>query len=41
MGLLCIIMLKHEVMSVDEWHDNVPQDLITVALCIQIDINKM
>jgi hypothetical protein len=34
----CIIMLKHEVMVVDDWHDN--QDLITVSLCIQIAINK-
>ena len=37
----CIIMLKHEVMAVDEWHDNGPQDLITVSLCIQIAFNKM
>lgn len=27
--------LKHEVMVVDEWHDNGPQDLVTVSLCIQ------
>jgi hypothetical protein len=33
-------MLKHEVMASDEWHDNGPQDLITV-LCIQISIEKM
>ena len=26
---LCIIMLKHEVMEADEWHDNGPQDLVT------------
>ncbi len=25
----CIIMLQHEVMVVDEWHNNGPQDLIT------------
>jgi hypothetical protein len=31
----CIIMLKHEVMATDEWHDNGPQDLITVSMCIQ------
>ena len=34
-------MLKHEVMAVDEWHDNGPQDLITVSLCIQIANDKM
>jgi hypothetical protein len=38
---LCIIMLKHEVMEVDEWHDNGPQDLLTVSLCIQIAIDRM
>jgi hypothetical protein len=38
---LCIIMLRHEVMVVDEWLDNGPQDLITVSLCIQIAISKM
>ncbi len=37
----CIIMLQHEVMVVDEWHNNVPQDLVTVSLCIQSAINKM
>ncbi len=37
----CIIMLQHEVMVVDEWHNNGPQDLVTVSLCIQNDINKM
>ncbi len=31
----CIIMLQHEVIVVDEWHNNGLQDLITVALCIQ------
>jgi hypothetical protein len=38
---LCIIMLKHEVIAVDEWHRNEPQDLTTVSLCIQIAIDKM
>jgi hypothetical protein len=37
----CIIMLKHEGMTVDEWHDNGPQDLNMVSLCIQIAIDKM
>ena len=37
----CIIMQKREVMAVDEWHDNGPQDLVTVSLCIQIAIDKM
>ncbi len=37
----CIIMLQHEVMVVDEWHNNGPQDLITVSLCIQNAINKL
>ena len=27
-----IIMLKYEVMAADEWHDNGPQDLVTIAL---------
>ncbi len=36
----CIIMLQHEVMVVDEWHNNGPQDLVTVSLCIQNAINK-
>jgi hypothetical protein len=36
----CIIMLKHEVMAGNEWHDNGPQDLVTVSLCIQIVIDK-
>ena len=35
---LCIIMLKHEVMAADEWHDNGPQDFVT---CVQISIDKM
>ncbi len=38
---LCIIMLQHEVMVVDEWHNNGPQDLVTVSLWIQNAINKM
>ena len=38
---LCIIMLKHERMAVDEWHDNGPQELVMVFLCIQIDIDNM
>ncbi len=38
---LCIIMLQHEVMVMDERHNNGPQDLITVSLCIQNAINKM
>ncbi len=37
----CIIMLQHEVMVVDEWHNNGPQDLVTVSPCIQNAINKM
>ncbi len=36
----CIIMLQHEVMIVDEWHNNGPQDLV-ISLCIQNAINKM
>ncbi len=40
-GILYIIMLQHEVMVVDEWHNNGPQDLVTVSLCIQNAINKM
>jgi diphthamide synthase (EF-2-diphthine--ammonia ligase) len=27
---LCIIMLKHEAMAVDEWHVNRSQDLVTL-----------
>jgi hypothetical protein len=38
---LCIIMLKHGVIVVDEWHDNGPQDILMVSLCIEIAINKM
>ncbi len=38
---LCIIMLQHEVMVVDEWHNNGPQDLVTISLYIQNVINKM
>ncbi len=34
-------MPQHEVMVVDEWHNNGPQDLVTVSLCIQNAINKM
>ncbi len=34
------IMLQHEVMVVDEWHNNGPQDFVTVSLCIQNAINK-
>ncbi len=37
----CIIMLQHEVMVVDEWHKNGPQDLGMVSVCIQNTINKM
>ena len=37
----CIIMLKYEVMAVDDWHDNGPRDLVMVSLCIQIAICKM
>jgi hypothetical protein len=28
-------------MAADEWHNNGPQDLITVSLCIKIAIDKM
>ncbi len=28
-------------MVVDEWHNNGPQDIVTVSLCIQNAINKM
>ena len=37
----CIIMLKHEVVVVDEWHDNGPLDQVTVSLGFQIAINKL
>ena len=36
-----LIMLKHEVMAVDEWHDIVPQDLVMVSQYMQIAIDKM
>ncbi len=36
-----IIMLQHKVMVVEEWHNNGPQDLVTVSLCIQNGINKI
>ncbi len=38
---LCIIMVQHEVIIVDEWHNNGPQDLVMVSRCIQNAINKM
>ena len=38
---MCIIMLKHEVMAADKWHENGPQDLVMVSLCIQIVVDKM
>jgi hypothetical protein len=31
-------MLKHEVMTADERHDNGPHDLFTVSLCIEMAI---
>jgi hypothetical protein len=34
-------MLKDEVVVVDEWHNNGPQDLATVSRCIQIANNKI
>ena len=34
-------MLKPEVMAADEWHDNGPQDLVTVSVYIEIAIDKM
>ena len=37
----CIIMLKHEVIASEEWHDIGPQDLIMVSLCIKVAIDKM
>ncbi len=30
-----------EVRVANEWHDNGPQNVVTVSLCIQIAINKM
>ncbi len=38
---LGIIMLQHEVMVLDEWHNNGPRDLVTVSLCFQNAINKI
>jgi hypothetical protein len=38
---LCIIMLEHEVMAPDEWHDNGLRDFTTGSLCIKIGIDKM
>ena len=38
---LCVIMLKHELMAADEFHDNRPQDLVMVSPHIQMTINKM
>ena len=35
------IMLKHEVMTADERHDNGPQDLFTVSLCIEMAIDEI
>jgi hypothetical protein len=35
---LCIIMLKQEVMAEDECYNNGPQDLVTVSLCIQMQL---
>ncbi len=35
----CCNMVKVKVM--DEWHNNGPQDLVTISLCIQNAINKM
>ncbi len=37
----CFIMLQHEVIVMDEWHNNGPKYLVTVSLCIQNAINKM
>ncbi len=37
----CIIMLQHEVMFVDEWHNNGPPGSRHVSLCIKNAINKM
>jgi hypothetical protein len=34
-------MLKHKVIAADAWHDNVPQEVISVSLYIKIAINKM
>ncbi len=35
------ILSRCNMMAVDEWHNNGPQDLVTVSLCIQNAINKM
>ncbi|KAI9543561.1 hypothetical protein NQZ68_008608 [Dissostichus eleginoides] len=32
----CIIMLQHEVMVEDERHNNGPQDLLTLSLCLRV-----
>jgi hypothetical protein len=32
-------MLEHEVMTVDEWHNNGPPDLVTLSLCIEMAID--
>jgi hypothetical protein len=37
----CIIMLKHELKTSNQWYDNGPQNLIAVSLCIQIAVDKM
>ena len=37
----CIIILKHKVKSMDDWHNNEPQDVVTVSRCIQIAIDKI
>jgi hypothetical protein len=34
-------MRKHEVLLEDEWHENGPQHLATVSLCIQFAIDEM
>ena len=39
--VLCIIMLKHEMIAADECHDNGPQDFVALSLCIQIAIDKI
>lgn len=36
----CMIMMQHEVTVMDNWHNNGPQDVVTVSLCIQYAINK-
>jgi hypothetical protein len=33
-------LMKHEVMAADEWHNNGPQDVVTVSLYIQFTIDK-